>query len=154
MNMKNIDLRVQESDIRNIFRRLIEFWNERDAEGYASLFNTDGNVVGFDGSQVNGREAIRDHLSGIFADHETAAYVCIIREVRLLEDSTALLRAVVGMVPPGQKDINPAANAVQSLVAVKRGGQWKIELFHNTPAQFHGQPEHAQMLTDELRNLL
>ena len=38
--------------------------------------------------------------------------------------------------------------------AVKRAGRWRIILFQNTPAQFHGRPELAQQLTDELRELL
>ena len=45
-------------------------------------------------------------------------------------------------------------NAIQSLVAVKQGTDWKIALFQNTPAQFHGRPEVAEALTEELRALL
>jgi uncharacterized protein (TIGR02246 family) len=74
--------------------------------------------------------------------------------VRFLTPDVAILRAVVGRVPPGQSDLNPAANAVQSLVAVKQDDQWRIALFQNTPAQFHGRPELAQKLTEELRQLL
>jgi uncharacterized protein (TIGR02246 family) len=66
----------------------------------------------------------------------------------------AVLRAVAGMVPPGQSDIEPAVNAVQTLVAAKHDGQWRIALFQNTPAQFHGKPELVQQLTEELRQLL
>jgi hypothetical protein len=58
------------------------------------------------------------------------------------------------MVPPGQTDINPAVNTIQTLVAVKRDGTWRIALFQNTPAQFHGRPELVQQLTEELRQLL
>ena len=52
------------------------------------------------------------------------------------------------------EEINPAVNAIQSLVAVTRDGRWRIALFQNTPAQFHGRPELAQQLTEELRQLL
>jgi hypothetical protein len=51
-------------------------------------------------------------------------------------------------------NLNPAVNAVQSLVAVKNAGEWRIALFQNTPAQFHGRPELVQELTEELRGLL
>ena len=47
----------------------------------AALFAAHGNVVGFDGSQMNGRQEIEDHLSQIFADHPTPAYVARVREV-------------------------------------------------------------------------
>jgi hypothetical protein len=40
------------------------------------------------------------------------------------------------------------------LVAVKRGDDRRIELFQNTPAQFHGRPELSEALTEELRQLL
>jgi len=71
-----------------------------------------------------------------------------------LSPEIALLRAVVGMVPPGQNDINPDVNAIQSLVVVKQGDAWRIAHFQNTPAQFHGKPELAEALTEELRQLL
>lgn len=120
----------------------------------AALFAEDGNVVGFDGSQMNGRVEIASTLGGIFAHHQTARYVGKVREVRLLSSDTAILRAVVGMVPPGGADINPAVNAIQSLVAVRHSGQWQVALFHNTPAQFHGRPELSDALSAELRQVL
>jgi uncharacterized protein (TIGR02246 family) len=141
-------------DVRTIYHRLIDAWNRRDAAAYAALFDDAANVVGFDGSQMNSRSEIESTLAGIFAHHQTAPYLSIVREVRLLTPDVAILRASVGMVPPGQTDINPAVNAIQSLVGVKREGQWRITLFQNTPAQFHGRPELAQQLTEELRQLL
>lgn len=74
--------------------------------------------------------------------------------MRALGQDVALLRAVAGLLPHGQADLNPAANAIQSLVAVRRDGAWRIALFQNTPAQFHGRPELAEQLTAELRELL
>ena len=66
-----------------------------------------------------------------------------------------MVRAVAGMVPPGKADIDPALNAVQSLVAAKApNDEWRIALFQTTPAQFHGRPELVQQLTDELRQLI
>jgi hypothetical protein len=54
------------------------------------------------------------------------------------------------MVPPGGDDINPAANAVQALIAVETGDGWRAAHFHNTPA-FHGRPDEVDALTAELR---
>ncbi len=140
--------------LRALYDSLLDRWNERDAQGFAGLFAPEGSTVGFDGSQMNGRQEIAAELERIFADHQTAKYVARVREVRLLTIDVALLRAVVGMVPPGQSDINPAANAVQSLVAARHGGEWRIALFHNTPAAYHGRPDLSQQLTDELRQAL
>lgn len=120
----------------------------------AALFAKDGNLVGFDGSPVSGRAQIASHLGPIFASHRTAAYVAKVRSVRFLTPEVAVLRAVAGMVPPGQSDIHPPVNAVQTLVAAKDGGQWRIAVFQNTPAAFHGRPEMSEMLTEELRQVL
>jgi uncharacterized protein (TIGR02246 family) len=132
----------------------LDCWNKRNAADFAALFEEKGHVVGFDGSQMNGRAEIETVIGQIFADHMTAAYVGKIREVRFLTSEVAILRAVAGMAPPGQSDLNPAVNTVQTLVAAKRTAQWRIALFQNTPAQFHGRPELAEALTEELRQLL
>ncbi len=120
----------------------------------SSLFTGDGSMVGFDGSQINGKAQIASELGQIFSHHKTAAFVGIVKEVRQLRDDAALLRAVAGMVPPGKDDISPATNAIQSMVAVKDGSTWRIALFHNTPAQFHGRPELTEKLNAELRQKL
>ena len=148
------EAKQNEALISDLYHQLLDAWNRRDAGAFAKLFTTDGSLVGFDGSTVNGRAEIESHLRPIFADHPTAAYVSKIREVRFLSPDTALLRAVVGMIPPGQQDINPERNAVQSLVAVKQNGAWRIALYHNTPAQFHGRPDESAALTAELRELV
>ena len=137
-----------------LYQQLLESWNQRDAAAYAALFAEDASVVGFDGSQMNGRAEIATQIGQIFADHPTSTYIGNVREVRLLTTEVAILRAVVGMVPPGKSDINPEVNAIQSLVATQQQGTWRIALFQNTPAQFHGRPELARQLTDELRQLL
>lgn len=143
-----------ESEVSALYRELLASWNERDAEKFATLFDEEGHVVGFDGSVMNGRAEISSHLQQIFADHPTAAYVGKIREVRLLSPDVVILRAVSGMVPPGQSDLNPAVNTIQTVVAMKHESQWRIALFQNTPAQFHGRPELVEALTEELQQLL
>jgi uncharacterized protein (TIGR02246 family) len=145
---------IDETEIRMLYQNFLDAWNNRNAEAYASFIDENGSLVGFDGSIMNGPEEIRTTLSGIFAHHQTATYVSIVREIRFLSSDVALLRAVVGMVPRGKHELNPDVNSVQSLVAVKREAAWRIALFQNTPAQFHGRPEEAQALTDELKALV
>lgn len=140
-----------ENEITGLYHSLLGCWNRRDAHGMAALAAPQCSFTGFDGSQMYGPHEIEASLQPIFANHPTAAYVSIIREVRLLADGLALLRAAVGMVPPGKNDINPAVNAIQTLVAKRYGEDWKIELFQNTPAAFHGRPELAEQLSNELR---
>lgn len=58
------------------------------------------------------------------------------------------------MIPAGASVIDPTKNAVQSLVVSKSADKWYVELFQNTAAQFHGKPELADQLSNELSELL
>ena len=138
--------------IRLLYQNLIAGWNAGDAAAMTGDFADDAEIVGFDGTEMSGREQIAAYLAGIFANHKVASYVTLVREVRTIAPGVALLRAEVGMVPPGGAKINPATNAVQTLVAaVARDGGWKVALFQNTPAAWHGREDEVKALTAELQ---
>jgi uncharacterized protein (TIGR02246 family) len=143
-----------ESAARELYEKLIQAWNKRNARDFALLFASNGSVVGYDGSQVDGQLAVGAHISEVFSHHQTAAFVTIVREVRPISSDVVLLRANAGMVPPGKDEINPERNAVQSMMAARKGGKWEIALFQNTPAAYDGRPELSKQLTDELRAAL
>ncbi|HEX5165735.1 MAG TPA: SgcJ/EcaC family oxidoreductase [Thermomicrobiales bacterium] len=139
--------------VRELYAQLLTSWNQRDAQAYAALLAGDGLVIGFDGSTMHGPAETEQQLGQIFGHHQTAPYYWKVRRIRELAPGVAVLHAVVGMVPPGQSDINPATNAIQTMTAVQRDGQWRIALFQNTPAAFHGRPEASEALTQELREV-
>lgn len=139
--------------IESLYYELLTCWNNADAKGFANLFATDGTAVGFDGSTHIGRTGIEHDLDQIFSNHKVAAFVTIVRDCRLLTYDIGLLRATVGMVPPGGDDIKPEVNAVQVAVACRSNtGEWKIAHLHNTPVALPRQPELKEKLTGELRN--
>lgn len=134
---------------------LLASWNARDASTFAEQFIEDAHVVGFDGSEMNGREQIEAQLSQVFGDHPTRPYVGLVRDVKLLGDDVAVLHAVAGMYPPDERRIDPAVNAVQTLVAIRcDDDRWRAVVYQNTPAALHGQPEQASALTRELQREL
>jgi hypothetical protein len=49
--------------------------------------------------------------------------------------------------------VNPNANALHSLVAACGGAAWRIALFQNTPAQYHGRPEAVEEHTAEIERV-
>jgi uncharacterized protein (TIGR02246 family) len=148
--MMNSDLK----EVQAVYKKLLDAWNERSAEGMAELFTDDGESIGFDGSQSIGRQEIFSHLKPIFEHHPTARFISKVKDVRFLSSEIAILRAIAGMVPPKQSDLNPNVNTHHTLVVVKRNGDWRIQLFQNTPAQFHGRPELVEKMTAELRELI
>lgn len=142
------------NQIELLYQQLLTAWNHQDAHGMAKLFTEKGVQIGYDGSEVIGSVEIFSHLNPIFEDHPTAQFVSKVKEIRYLSSEAAILRAIAGMVPPGKSDINPQVNTHHTIVAIKNEGNWSIELFQNTPAQFHGRPELVEQMTEELRELL
>jgi len=145
---------TDEAEVRALYRRMLDGWNARDGDAFGAQFAEDGEAIGFDGNQMFGRTEISATLRRIFADHPTAAYVASVKAVRFLAPEIAHLRAFAGLVPPGRTESESQINAIQTLVAVERDGQWRIASLQNTPAQFHGRPELVQEMTEELRQLL
>jgi uncharacterized protein (TIGR02246 family) len=142
---------MSEDEIRALYDALIAGWNGHDAEAMAGSFAVDGVVIGFDGSVSSGQQTISSEMASIFADHETARYAVKVHSVRSLGSQAMILRAIAGLVPPGQTAINPETNSHQTVVAEQHEGQWKIVLFQNTPAQFHGRPALVEDMTRELQ---
>jgi len=137
-----------------LYRRMLEGWNRRDAGFMAAQFEADGNVIGFDGSQMNGRAEIGAVLQQIFAQHATPPFVHKVTDLRFITPEVALLRAIVGMVPPGKSELEPALNALQTVVAHLRDGVWLLSQLQNTPAALHGRPELLQQMSAELAAVL
>ena len=151
--MKTTIDRTVEDGVRTIYKTLLECWNRNDAFGFSNLFTDSANVIGFDGSQMNGRQQIAAELTKIFRDHKVSTYVGIVKEVRKVNQDIYLLRSVAGMLPPGKSEIKPDVNAIQTLIIVKADGDSKIELYQNTPAAFHGRPELSKQLTEDLQKV-
>ena len=142
---------MSENEVKALYDKLIAGWNAHDAEAMATPFAEDGVIIGFDGSVSSGRQTIGTEMSSIFADHETGRYAVKVQSARALGPQAVILRAIAGLVPPGQIAINPETNSHQTVVAEVQDGRWRIVLFQNTPAQFHGRPELVEDMTRKLQ---
>jgi uncharacterized protein (TIGR02246 family) len=140
-----------ENEVRTLYDTLITAWNDHDGSAMAAPFAEDGVIIGFDGSVSSGSQAIGSEMATIFADHETGCYAVKVTSVRELGQHAVILRAIAGLVPPGRTAINPETNSHQSVVAERQHSQWRIVLFQNTPAQFHGRPSLVEEMTRELQ---
>lgn len=143
-----------EEEVHDLYTRLVMAWNHHDAGMFAGLFSKNGVAIGFDGTQLTGQKEINSALSNIFRDHATSMYVAKIREIKSISKDVFLLRSVVGMIAPGEYDISPSLNAVQSMLAVKGVVGWEVAMLQNTPARYDGRPAAQEELTKELRELI
>lgn len=142
------------NEVIALYEELLGGWNERDAPGMAQLVLPNGYMIGFDGSELIGPAEIENSLKDIFANHPTGSYVHKVRDVHFLTGDIGVLRAVAGMIPANQTELNPQINAIQTLVAKRESGEWRVAVFQNTPAAFHGRPELAEALTAELKEVI
>ena len=142
------------SPVLKLYESFLNAWNNQRARDMGDLLTDNGSMVGFDGSQLNGPAEVVDTIGFIFSQHPTARFVSVVREIRTISPDVVILRATVGMIPRGGKEINPSVNAIQSLVAQKVGEEWKIALFQNTPAAFHGRPADQDALSAELSEVV
>src|SRR5262245_23373691 len=93
---RTANMHSAEIEVYTLYHQLLDSWNERDTVKMATLYTEDASVIGFDGSQMNGRDTIQTTIQQIFDDHQTATYIGKVREVRFLTPDIAILRAVVG----------------------------------------------------------
>jgi uncharacterized protein (TIGR02246 family) len=147
---------ADEAAIRAIYQQLMDGWNAGSGDAFAAPFEEDGDLVGFDGTHFKGRQEIalfHQHLFDIFL--KGSRLVGKVRSVRFLTTSdVAVMHAVGGTVMAGQTDLESERNSVQTLVTVRRNGNWYIAAFQNTRATYIGRPEESQKLTEELQALL
>jgi uncharacterized protein (TIGR02246 family) len=142
---------MNENEVKALYEKLIAGWNAHDGEAMAAPFAEDGVIIGFDGSVSSGRAKIGHEMASIFADHKTGRYAVKVQSTRALGPQAMILRAIAGLVPAGQSAINPQTNSHQTVIAEAQDGHWRIVLFQNTAAQFHGRPELVEEMTRELQ---
>jgi uncharacterized protein (TIGR02246 family) len=133
-----------------LYARYLAGWNQRSGVTVSSVFADDGELVDLDGTVRSGRLTIAADMRRMFTEHATPTFVGIVRSVRRLTESVAVLHAVAGMVPPGAEELDPAFHTVHALVAVEEAGRWKIALLQSTPARYGGRAEALAALTAEL----
>jgi uncharacterized protein (TIGR02246 family) len=146
-----------EADIRSLYQQAMDGWNMGNGDAFAASFAEDADLIGFDGTHLKGRSEIASFHQRLFDTFvKGTRLVGKVKSVRFLAPNVSLMHTVGGTVMPGQSDIDPERNSVQTIVATKKrnDGRWRIAAFQNTRAQFMGRPEAAQDLTEELRTLL
>ena len=147
---------ADEAAVRALYQQLMDGWNAGNGEAFAAPFEEEGDLVGFDGTHLKGRQEIalfHQHLFDMFL--KGFRLVGKSRSVRFLTSDVAVMHAVSGTVMAGQTDLEPERNSVQTLVAVRcNGKKWYLAAFQNTRTTYMGRPEESRKLTEELQALL
>ena len=147
---------ADEVAIRLLYQQLMDGWNRGSGKAFAAPFAEGGDLVGFDGTHLKGRQEIVSFHQQLFDSYvKGSRLVGKVRKIRFLTSDIALIHVIGGTIMAGQTDIDPERNSVQTLVATKDNkGEWRLAAFQNARAQYLGRPNEAQALTEELRRLL
>ena len=117
--------------VRALVDDLLAAWGRGDGHAYGALFTDDADYVAFDGSRTVGREAIASSHQRLFDTWlKGTRLVGQVEGVRFLAPDVALVLATGATLMPGKN--RPVRPSIQTLVAVKRDGDWRFAAFHNT----------------------
>jgi uncharacterized protein (TIGR02246 family) len=137
--------------IRRLYDALMRAWNDGDAAAFAAAFHEDGDLVGFDGTHLRGRDTIREFHDQLFHTYVAGTrLVGFVRSVRFLDAGVAVMHAEGGTVMPDAREVDPERNSIQTMVATSVDGAWRLAAFQNTRVLLLGRPELVERLTAEL----
>jgi uncharacterized protein (TIGR02246 family) len=147
-----------ESAVRECYERLMDGWNIGSAQAFADTFAEDGQLVGFDGTHLEGCAAIAAFQRPLFEKWlKGTRLVGKVKNVKILTPDLALVHAIGGTVMRGHAKADPARDSIQTLVMTKREGSWQVLAFQNTrlrPMGASAGSAMAWLIADGLWNLL
>jgi uncharacterized protein (TIGR02246 family) len=124
---------ADEAAVRALYQQLMDGWNQGSGAAFASVFTEDGDLIGFDGTHFNGRQEIAPFHQQLFDKWlKGSRLVGQVKDVRFLSPDVALMHAVGGTVMRGKTDPVPERDSIQTLVAIRQDGEWRLAAFQNT----------------------
>jgi uncharacterized protein (TIGR02246 family) len=124
---------ADEAAVRDLYRQVMDGWNQGSGDAFASVFTEDGDLVGFDGTHFKGRREIAPFHQELFDRWlKGSRLVGQVKDVRFLSPDVALMHAVGGTVMRGKTDPVPERDSIQTLVATHQDGEWRLAAFQNT----------------------
>lgn len=122
-----------EAAVRVLYSQLMDGWNKGSADAFAAPFAADGHLVAFDGTHFKGHDEIISFHQPLFDKWlKGARLVGEVESLQFLSPDVALMHALGGTVMRGKSRPSPERDSIQTLVAVKRGGEWHLAAFQNT----------------------
>jgi uncharacterized protein (TIGR02246 family) len=130
---KTTNRAADEAACRDLYRELMDGWNRGSGEAFAAAFTEDGDLVAFDGTHFEGREEIAPFHQQLFDKWlKGSRLVGKVKDVRFLSPDVALMHAVGSTVMRGKSEPSPERDSIQTLVAVRQDGEWRLAAFQNT----------------------
>src|ERR671911_3177885 len=125
---------AEEAAVRALYQQLMDGWNQGSGDAFAAVFTEGGDLVGFDGTHLKGRQEIAPFHQQLFGKWmKGSRLVGQVKDVRLLHPDIAVMHAVGSTVMRGKSEPVPERDSIQTLVATRQeGDDWRLAAFQNT----------------------
>ena len=133
--------------VRLLYTQLMDGWNRGTGAGFAAPFAEHCDFIAFDGTRFRGRDEIARFHDPLFKTHLKATrLVGAVTDIRVLGPDVALMHAKGGTVPRGRLQPAPERDAIQTLVATRSDGEWRLVAFQNTRVRPIGRNARGTLL--------
>ena len=120
--------------VLDVLKGVYEAWEANDAEAFVADYLDDASVVQ-PGIYQEDRQEIRSTMAGGFAGPLKGSRVIDQpRDVRFLNENTAIVISEGGIVFPGQNAVPSEGTVRATWVLAKRDGRWLVAAYHNSAA--------------------
>lgn len=124
---------ADEEAVRELYQQLVAGWNQGSGAAFAAAFTEDGDLVAFDGTHFKGRQEIASFHQQLFDKWmKGSRLVGQVEDMRFLNPDVALMHAVGSTVMRGKAGPSPERDSIQTLVAIRQGGEWRLAALQNT----------------------
>jgi uncharacterized protein (TIGR02246 family) len=122
-----------EEKLRGLVQQIVEGWSNANGGMIASVYTADGTLVAGDGTVTRGPGEIARYHDRQFQNFLKGTRLTVaVRSVHFLSEDVALMQTEGGILWPGQQQLAPGNSGVQSFIAVREDGTWRVRLFQNT----------------------
>lgn len=133
--------------VRALYGQLMDGWNAGSGEAFAAPFAEACDFIAFDGTRFHGRDALARFHDPLFQTHlKGTRLVGAVTEVRFLSPDIAMMHATGGTIARGATQPARERDSIQTLVAVRQAGGWRLVAFQNTRVRPIGQNVRGTLL--------
>lgn len=120
--------------IRELSARMAEAYNNGDVSGIAANFTPDGHLISGDGTHLHTPAGIEHYLAELRAKlpKGTRFVITGVTDVRFPTPDVAVITSEDGWLFPGETTSAEKNKGIQSLVAVRHEGIWRVVLLQRT----------------------
>jgi uncharacterized protein (TIGR02246 family) len=110
--------------IRRAVVAFVDQYNSHKADGVAALFAPSARMVFADGTEVDGREAIKKTFEDTFAERPNTMVSVVVDSIRFLTPDVAVEEGTTSLFPDGE---TLTSSGRYTVLHLKQGGRWSMQ---------------------------